>query len=497
MKIKNTVRVFALVISIIMLLTSCGKTGSGTDVSKEEFVQLTMYLIGDKPDDYDEVLAKVNEMLKEDINASLEVRWMAWGEWSQKYPMLLSSGEPFDLIYTVGYMGFQNYAQSKGFKDITDLLPKYAPKSYKALPKEVLEKVTYNGRIYALPANFMEVNPNGYVVRGDLREKYGIPEVNTIETFFQYLDAVKKNESIMPFNAAATDRFDNFGWSSIGSSVYWDYASGDYEDLFVLYDNPKYLEFLKKMREGYEKGYWSRDVIMNKLSSKDAFLNGTSAATVSNLKNFADLYEKTMEKHPEWKPEWCPVEWGKNYPTLLASNGAGVAVSNSSKNPERAIMLLELLNQDERYFNLTTYGIEGKNYIINENGNLELPEGVTADNNGFPADTAGNYGWRNNKFMKSFDRAWKQYDEYEDKLLKNTLWSPYNGFILETAAIQNKLTAMSAILEQYQNPLYWGCVEPESGLEELRAKLKTAGIDEVYEEIKRQAEEYLKEQKAK
>lgn len=489
---KKILSVIALLLVMAFVLCACGRSGSvSTGGSTEEHVKLVMYLIGDEPDDYDEVLAQVNTMLKEDINAELEVRWMAWGEWSQKYPMLLSSGEPFDLIYTVGYMGFQDYAQNKGFRDITELFPKFAPKTYEALSKENLEKVSYNGKIYAVPANFLEVNPNGYVVRGDLREKYNLPKVDSIDTFFMYLDAVKQNETIMPFNAAVTDTIDNFGWSGVGAHTYWDYSGDNYRDLFIMYDRPEYLDFLKKMREGYEKGYWSKDVIMNKLSSKDAFINGTSAATVSNMKNFADLYATVNETHPEWKIEWAPIEYGKNYPTLLSSNGAGVAVSNSSKNPDRALMLLELLNQDERYFNLTTYGIEGKNYVVNADGYLELPEGVTSENNGFPADGAGNYGWRNNDFMKSFVREWAEYDTYEAEIMKNTKWNPYNGFAVDTTKIQNQLTAISSVSEQYLKPLYWGTIDPETGLKEMREKLGAAGLDDVFAEVKTQAIAYL------
>lgn len=489
---KKILSIIALLLVMTFVLCSCGRSGSvSTNGSTDEHVKLVMYLIGDEPDDYDEVLSQVNTMLKEDINAELEVRWMAWGEWSQKYPMLLSSGEPFDLIYTVGYMGFQDYAQNKGFMDITELFPKFAPKTYEKLSKENLEKVSYDGKIYAVPANFLEVNPNGYVVRGDLREKYNLPKVDSLDTFFMYLDAVKQNETIMPFNAAVTDTIDNFGWSGVGAHTYWDYSGDDYSDLFIMYDRPEYLDFLKKMREGYEKGYWSKDVIMNKLSSKDAFINGTSAATVSNMKNFADLYATVNETHPEWKIEWAPIEYGKNYPTLLSSNGAGVAVSNSSKNPDRALMLLELLNQDERYFNLTTYGIEGKNYVVNADGYLELPEGVTSENNGFPADGAGNYGWRNNDFMKSFVREWAEYDTYEAEIMKNTKWNPYNGFAVDTTKIQNQLTAISSVSEQYLKPLYWGTIDPETGLQEMRGNLKSAGLDDVFAEVKTQAIAYL------
>ena len=122
---------------------------------------------------------------------------------------------------------------------------------------------------------------------------------------------------------------------------------------------------------------------------------------------------------------------------------------------------------------------------------LELPEGVTADNNGFPADGAGNYGWRNNEFMKSFVREWKDYDTYEAAIMENTKWNPYNGFALDSTKIQNQLTAISSVTEQYLKPLYWGTIEPEAGLKEMREKLKAAGLDDVFAEVIRQAKEYL------
>ena len=49
----------------------------GPDISEE--VTLTMYLIGDRPVDNDEVFAKINEKLKAEINATIDVKFMSWG----------------------------------------------------------------------------------------------------------------------------------------------------------------------------------------------------------------------------------------------------------------------------------------------------------------------------------------------------------------------------------------------------------------------------------
>ena len=39
-----------------------------------------MYLIGDRPVDNDEVFGKINERLKSEINATIDVKFMSWSE---------------------------------------------------------------------------------------------------------------------------------------------------------------------------------------------------------------------------------------------------------------------------------------------------------------------------------------------------------------------------------------------------------------------------------
>ena len=201
-----------------------------------------MYLIGEKPNDYDKVLGKLNELIKEDLNAELEVRWMAWGDYAKKYPVLMSSGEEFDLIYSVDWINYEGYAQMGAFKDITELLPKYAPKSYEALQAEMLDNVRVDGKLYALPSNSLEINPGGYVVRGDLMDKYGMDSIDSFDDFMDYLKAVKENEDIMPINASPSDTLFEFPWETVGiGQIAYDYTKDENENLFYRYEQPEYL----------------------------------------------------------------------------------------------------------------------------------------------------------------------------------------------------------------------------------------------------------------
>ena len=63
----------------------------GPDIS--EHVDITMYLVGDTPETYDDILAKVNEITEREINASLNVKWLSWSEHDTKYSLLFSGKE--------------------------------------------------------------------------------------------------------------------------------------------------------------------------------------------------------------------------------------------------------------------------------------------------------------------------------------------------------------------------------------------------------------------
>ena len=77
-----------------------GTSGDNLSADTSEHVDLTMYLIGDRTPDFDEVYAKINEILEEKLNCSLNVEFLSWGEHDTKYSLLFSSQEDFDLIFT-------------------------------------------------------------------------------------------------------------------------------------------------------------------------------------------------------------------------------------------------------------------------------------------------------------------------------------------------------------------------------------------------------------
>ena len=58
-------------------------------------------------------------------------------------------------------------------------------------------------------------------------------------------------------------------------------------------------------------------------------------------------------------------------------------INSTCKNPQKAMQLLDLLYTDADLINLLSYGIENIHYVIQPDGTISYPDGVTAENCGY------------------------------------------------------------------------------------------------------------------
>ena len=94
-------KLIALLVAMLMLVTALPAMAESA-IDTSEHVVITYLVTGDVPTDHtDEVLAKINEILTEKVNAELEIRWIEWTNWQTNYNLALAtqSGD-IDLIGT-------------------------------------------------------------------------------------------------------------------------------------------------------------------------------------------------------------------------------------------------------------------------------------------------------------------------------------------------------------------------------------------------------------
>lgn len=469
-------------------------------------VKLVMYLLGDRTPDFDLVFEKINEKMKEKINATIEVKFMGWGEYEQKYPLVFASGEDFDLIYSADWAMYNSQASKQGFYEITqETLENYAPMTAETMYKDAWEQAKVDGKVYMLPMNYKELTAYVFFVRGDLMKKYGIEKVESMEDIEAYLDAVAQNEpSMIPLDVGSDfdDRFlfDLF-WQSetadrlekINPEQLMGYTTSgdDSVTVFNETEDPAFLATVKKLQDWKNRGFWSKSAVVNTQNNKESFAAGKSAAALMNINNAKGEYTTLIQAHPEWDIQ--VVDAQGSAPAIVQSYLAnGMCVFSKSKNPERALMALDLLRNDEEIHDLFCYGIEGVHYNDLGDGKIEL----TDNNSNYPYDGNCNWGVRNDAFWKSVEGGIPNYDELYEGWIATAKSGQFAAFTFNNESVKNQVAAMNDIYTTDMKLLYLGFTEnPEQDIANVQTKLEAAGAGDVYTEMTRQAKEWLDSQK--
>lgn len=506
--LKRFVSFAIIAVMVIGILAGCGKKEVKTNTGELEPVTLKCYIVGDLDPNKDVVLENLNNMLKEKINATLDIVEIPWSDYKKKYSLILASGENIDLIYTSSWCYFYTEARKGAFMPLEeDMIKTYAPKTYENLPKEAWDYVKIDGKISMIPQPNASIAARAMVYREDLRKKYNVPEIKTFEDFDAYFKAIKENEPTMfPLNATVgtlENLFYAYMWEKEGyRPVHLTDAlttSADDKDCSIipLYEAKSYKDWLNVAKDWNAKGYWSKDILSNKTSSDTAFLNGTSAATVCQYTTNIFSQSKMYAMHPDWEMGIYEFSHNGKLPVSSYTNN-GMAIPSTSKNPERALMAYDLLAWDEDIYTAHCYGVEGKTYEKTADGYVKVPDGVDESK----AYKFGGLGLRmgiNNKKFNKEDpsSALEEYSKYildseADK--KYGLNVPAANIPYDVTSIANELTSLGNAHTSYNNLLITGMSKDsvEKQLEQYKKAAETAGINKILETVNKQKDEFLK-----
>jgi putative aldouronate transport system substrate-binding protein len=472
------------------------KAPGALDTSKK--VELQFYMLGNAPKDLPTVEAEINKMALKDLNATVKFNFTTWTDWDQKYKLLLSSGQPVDLIFTAEWTQFQAYAKKGAFLELDSLLPKVAPKLNSYVPKDMWEAVKIDGKIFTVPATYKEYVTTGFIWREDLRAKFNLPKPDTLANFEAYLEGIKKNvPDITPLAAnsdvrgSLSDQYKNLTIDPIGTVPY---------GLTVPYKNPTevisywgsaaHLNELKTLKKWQDNGYISKNVLNVKETMTDLITSGKAAANLGdNPTRFNDQKIKVAGTHPDWKLDYYPAPLIKGHAEPVHPIHNGFAIPKSSKNAERALAFYEKMVTDKMYNQLTEYGFEGKNYKV-ENGYYTMLG--DANSNGFPREAMQGWAWRNPEFML-FDKGYDGVKQVFEQLDKIQSPDKFTGFAEDYTSYQAERAALEQVEKQYLFPLEAGLVaDVEGGLKTFMEKAKAAGLEKIQAEYKKQWLEYVK-----
>jgi putative aldouronate transport system substrate-binding protein len=480
--------------------TTNEETPDAIDLSEE--VNLVYYLWGSEGIANPDILAEINKKLKADINATIEIKYIDWGDIGTKYPLLFASGEKFDMSHASpnAVLPYSTIANQDAIVDITDMLDTYAPTLKAEIPENVWASTKVNGKIFGIPTLYSEFTPSGFVTRRDLVAKYGVSEVNSIETMEAYMDAALA-DGMVPLNGSSTLSMDLYRllidttgtWNSeapgISTSEMFLASSSaeNYTDIFHPAFTDEFEAFAVKMREWADKGYWTKDVLSSQQSAKDNFLNGLSASYITHMADWSGTYGSINEKLGQETDFYCfAEELGKIKRKMGVENAT--VISATSEHPERALMALEKFMTDESYYRLIQYGIEGRQYEVVD-GLAKQPVSYDAEKDG-----GGFAVWslRNDKFNIPYATEDPRRYELNEEWNKVAIDNPYVGFSFDSSKVTTEIASISNVNAQLGIQIMLGktTMDPKEAVAEYRRQLEQAGINTVIEEVKAQLAEF-------
>lgn len=487
-----------------LVLTGCGDSAkpaspagsssapaSSAAAAQLKPVNLKYYYFGvNKPGDQ-AVFDALNKILKEKLNVTMDfIKIPNNGDYTQKMTVMVNAQEEFDLCFTSP--DFLNYFENsaKGsFVDLTQLLPKYAPKTYALFKPEIWNAAKVNGKIYASINQQIFARQSGYQVSKPLADKYGFDpkSVKKQSDLGPFLEKVKAGEPAnmtdQLFNASMKSHvfsylYPSFQWETVGGTDVPGVAKATeaHPTVFNEYDTPEFKDYILTRKEFQDKGYIAKDALTRPTFDSTKYAAATIATLMPGIQ--ASL-------QAQYKSEQYVIPMGEPLLTTANAIATMTAVSSTSKNPERAVMVIELLNTDKELYNLLTWGIEGVDYKKTGDNRIEvLPDAKYSTNTGWM------FGNQFNSYITGAqpDDVWEQTKKLNDSANISKIY----GFSFDPAPVKTEIANCAAIVNEYKANFNTGMYgdNTESKYKEFLTKLKAAGSDKIIAEKQKQIDAF-------
>ncbi len=495
----------AIIISIALLVSlsvSVNAISTGPKPNTSKFVTLTWMSEGNNVTDDKAVMAKVNAYLKTKLNCELKMKWQTWGDFENKQILAVNGGDPIDIYFTSSWTSLTYAAAAKkgAFLRLDDpknnMLKKDAPNLFGTLPSVLSQAAVVNGAkgkgVYAVPTYKETAQQYVWNFNMDILAKYKISpsQITDLKSLEPLMAKIKAGEGkdFYPINTDFTV------WERaltntdlIDPNMLLDYTfnpthpaqSG--KTLNSRFESAAFKNYANTMRKYYLAGYVNPAATAN-----HQVMNETWQKTLTSGKWAFEIYpyypgfEITQTAQYGYLFDVKPVQAG--YASTTTAQGAMHAVSVTSKNPDRALMLINLVNTDPYLRTLLAYGVESVHYT-KTNGRIALK----ADN-GFSPWVAGLGNVSILPLKKDdpsnlYTQMFPKFDDVEAL--------PILGFTFDPNSVKTQMAALNNTYTQYNTGLLTGASDPATVLPQFIQKLKSGGIDTVVKEANKQVKTFF------
>jgi len=524
-------KALALSLALLMLLTAfagcasnnapppvsspppSSSTNQAPEVNRDEleYVELNFLFVGDAPPDAQMVEDAVNELLLEKLNCKITIRNTTWTDWVQKYEQELVA-ETVDLIQTATWMNYAQYASQFAFLELDELLPTVAPDLY-AAAEPLLSQMRVGGKIYAVPTLWKEYVPSSCYYREDLRKKYDLPYPDSLENFEAYLLGIQANEPertllrMIPANpgvATFSTRYSaifDMKYDKIGARYGLYYKHTDPTVSIDYWYSQDFIDDCKLLKKWCDNKFWSKSTLSDNVPTAYTVENDLAVAIFGgdgNPYHYTQAVRNVLAAGSDM--ELGIVIFGESiegismYPAHPGQNAT--AIARTTKDPERAMMVLEYLMMDEEAHHLIHYGIKGYHYDVIDGVYTLLSDASVPP---FKYEGFQSWGIRNTDLMLRDETALLMQSIIErlEPLAAKQKYPFVNidsGFFEDFTDYAAERTAVMNVVAEYLMPLQSGVVDDvDAAVAEFLKKVEAAGLQTVRDAFMKQWDDYCKE----
>ncbi len=503
-------KALSLILALSMTALTAGPAAAEEVAGVEEMVEIEYYNIDlSGNSDFSRIEDAVNEISEAEIGVHVNLHTLDFGSYLQQVSLNLSGSEPMDLIaYTpAAPLTFANMSSLGQLMDISDLLEEYG-QDITADLGDFLKGNQMGDGIYGVTTH-SEFATNVYIcMRKDILEELGLVEkAQNMTTWTEYeeiLAAVKEanDNGTLPeelrTNACicngdnsgkifqtqgvmcGADSFEDcYGFDVLGDNYAIIETDPETDTVSEYFRSEGYYNTLKRVNDWYQKGYVYKDSAMTDLDAGALMKNGVTFSFIANGNYGIEDQQKKNTGYEVIAKEVISIPMGS-----AVCQTWGTAVPVTATEPEAAVDFINLMFKNADLMNILTWGIEGEDYTVNEEG-----EAVPVENAGY---MGFGFLWGNATLTYPAEGQGGDFMARAREVDENAEISKYMGFVPNTESFANELTAVNNVSGKYRAALESGTTtDLEGDYQKFLEELDDAGIQIIIDSYQSQLTEWL------
>jgi len=491
---KKTKKLLALALAAVMAvipLSGCGGNGDKSETIK--------WYIFDNPNNTNakQVYEELNKKIYEKIGADVEFVPIISGNYEAKMQVLNATAEQMDIVFVSNWLNnyYSNVAKNT-LLPLDDLL-KNTPDLYNTIPDYFWEGVKVNGKIYAVPNQQIAAREARFAIPEQNAKLLGIDVDEFMSRTGDYKTYLGAADEYLRLLNSKTNTYAKLGkiWADglsifdmeevLGSLLPGAIRYSDTEDgtieIINQYKSDEFKYYINLRRQWVEEG-----LVQPEVEDTRTLPGLTDENVVIPALHRVNVWKPGVEDDILSSEKYMAIPLVKTEGWLTSGGIAAtmMGISSTSKNPELALKVLELVNTDKEIYNLLVYGIEGVNYVKTGENRIEKTESPVYSVESW---SVGNV-YNSYLLPAQADDTWEETKKINDSAMR----SPLLGFNPTMDNIKTEVAACSSALSEFLEVLDFGVVDVETAYNDFINKLDAAGADKIIAETQAQVDEWLK-----